>query len=992
VDLRGKSFACRAEWLGRCTLPAELATMPPTVLPDRAVLCRSGHGAAGFPSSIDVLRHTRRAAAATLLVGCLLAVAAPAAAGGDDPRPDERGLPTVTVVPPADIGASQLFSASVARHRLHVGTLHGLALFDGAQWELVDSPRALYAVHAGAGGRVIAGGPDLLVELRTAVDGHHALVSLIERLPAADRAIGDVRTVVELDGIVFAVTDRLLLRVAGTDVRVVDRWRSDPARRLFVSAGRIYVVSQGAVRAFDPSGQRAEDAITSREHRGGVTVIVDHPAAGQIVALDGQGLFAVRDGTWRPVAPDAAPLRRHLTDARTLDDGSVAVASASDGVLRLSPDLTFDGALSRAEGLPSSHVEALAVDEDGGLWAVAPSSLARIDFGTALTRIDERLGLEGTVNRVVRHRGRLHVLTSSGLYVVDRRPGHPLRATLVPGVPARAWSALAAGERLLVATASGVFDVGPDGSHLVPGTRRVSAYVLDSVAGDPARVLVGSRTGLGVLVRDGGGWRLERSLPDAPRYVRSIVSRPGGIVFVGSTFDGVVRLSLAGEPPVTVCGGETTIRDVDGVIHVLSTDVPSLTVLDEASGTLKALRRGRVVVPPGSVRFAFHPGGALWVSGRGAVVDEPGRGSRPLLDPSVSIQALDIDADGVVWLGGPSGLWRFADRATRPAPLRAPTLSRVHVNGRLVPTSGPDGGPVDLPFGIERLHVTFSPNTFAAAALTDFKLEPFDGEWMPARGAQAPEYTSLPEGVYRLRLRSTQGSQQAESTWTFRVLPPWYRSPWMYLGWVVAGVALLMALGHLHTRRLQRRARDLERAVVEQTAALQQANRRLAELASRDELTGLYNRRRFEETLATEWARARRDGSPVALVLVDIDLFKTLNDSLGHMAGDRALKAVASVIERAARRPADAAARYGGDEFAVLLPGGRAERASELAEEIRTAVEALALPHPGHPLGHVTVSVGVAAAAAGDGEPTLVDDADRALYRAKAGGRNAVAA
>jgi diguanylate cyclase (GGDEF)-like protein len=130
----------------------------------------------------------------------------------------------------------------------------------------------------------------------------------------------------------------------------------------------------------------------------------------------------------------------------------------------------------------------------------------------------------------------------------------------------------------------------------------------------------------------------------------------------------------------------------------------------------------------------------------------------------------------------------------------------------------------------------------------------------------------------------------------------------------------------------------------------------------------------------------------VALVLVDIDLFKTLNDSLGHMAGDRALKAVASVIERAARRPADAAARYGGDEFAVLLPGGRAERASELAEEIRTAVEALALPHPGHPLGHVTVSVGVAAAAAGDGEPTLVDDADRALYRAKAGGRNAVAA
>ena len=775
---------------------------------------------------------------------------------------------------------------------------------------------------------------------------------------------------------------------------VVDRWRSDPARRGFVSAGRLYVVSAGTVRAFGASGAAANDALTLHEpSRGAVAFIADHPAAGQLVGLEGRGVFSVRDGAWRPVAAGAgALLARDLTDARALADGSVAIASASAGIIRLSPALDFDGVLARAEGLPTTHVEALVEDDDGGLWALGPSSLARLDYGTALTRIDERLGLEGTVNGVTRHRGRLHVLTSSGLYVVERRPGQPLRAVAVPGVPARAWSALEAHGRLLVATASGVVEAAPGRVTVVPGTERLSSYALAPVAADPDRVLVGSRTGLAVLLHGPAGWRVERHVPAAPRYVRSIVSRPGGVVFVGTTFDGVVRLSLGEAAPVRLCEGETTLADVGGVIHVLSTDVPSLTALDEATGALQPLGRGRVAVPAGSVRFAFHPSGALWMSGRGVVVEDTG-GARPLLDRSLTIQALDIDVDGVVWLGGATGLWRYVDRGAPARPLRAPTLEHAYVNGRLVPLAGPDGQTVALPAGIERLRIAFSPNTFAATAVTDFKLEPLDAEWMPAQGGRAPEYTSLPAGRYRLRLRSTQGSRQAESAWTFRVLPPWYRAPWMYAAGVVGGTGLLMLLGHLHARRLQRRAQDLERAVVAQTAALQEANRRLAELASRDELTGLHNRRRFEETLASEWARARRQRAPVALVLVDIDYFKTLNDTLGHMAGDRALKAVASVIERAARRPGDAAARYGGDEFAVLLPGGSADRVHELAEDIRTAVEALRLPHPGHPLGHVTVSVGVAAVPAADGdEPTVVDEADRALYRAKAGGRNAVAA
>jgi len=145
--------------------------------------------------------------------------------------------------------------------------------------------------------------------------------------------------------------------------------------------------------------------------------------------------------------------------------------------------------------------------------------------------------------------------------------------------------------------------------------------------------------------------------------------------------------------------------------------------------------------------------------------------------------------------------------------------------------------------------------------------------------------------------------------------------------------------------------------------------------------------------LTGQWARAHRAGTPIPLVMVDIDYFKSLNDTLGHVVGDRALSAVAGVIRQCARRPGDVAARYGGEEFVVLLPGGRREHVEALAEEIREAVEALAVPHPAHGPGHVTVSVGIAAVAAPDSVvPTLVETADRALYRAKAAGRNAVAA
>lgn len=174
---------------------------------------------------------------------------------------------------------------------------------------------------------------------------------------------------------------------------------------------------------------------------------------------------------------------------------------------------------------------------------------------------------------------------------------------------------------------------------------------------------------------------------------------------------------------------------------------------------------------------------------------------------------------------------------------------------------------------------------------------------------------------------------------------------------------------------------------------LEEANRRLNELSLTDALTGLANRRRFQEVLQTEWRRALRNRHPLTLILADIDSFKQFNDTYGHVAGDDCLVRVAAVIRNPLMRPSDLACRYGGEEFAILLPETDLEGGRHLAEEIRRDVEQLAIDHENSATGaHVTMSFGVASVVPepDQAETGLVCAADKALYLAKEGGRNRV--
>ena len=229
------------------------------------------------------------------------------------------------------------------------------------------------------------------------------------------------------------------------------------------------------------------------------------------------------------------------------------------------------------------------------------------------------------------------------------------------------------------------------------------------------------------------------------------------------------------------------------------------------------------------------------------------------------------------------------------------------------------------------------------------------------------------------------------------ILEKWLQATITQAAITLVAILVLLTFGWRLVRQILIRD-HLQHELVQAREQLQEHNRALTVLADHDGLTGIANRRRFEAVMTLENARAARSGTPLSIVMLDVDFFKRFNDTYGHVAGDACLRQVAKALQDNLVRPADLAARYGGEEFVALLPDTGQAGARMVAERIRCAVMALQIAHAGNTAGIVTISAGVytssAASTTEDGvalaATALIERADALLYQAKLSGRNQV--
>jgi diguanylate cyclase (GGDEF)-like protein len=380
---------------------------------------------------------------------------------------------------------------------------------------------------------------------------------------------------------------------------------------------------------------------------------------------------------------------------------------------------------------------------------------------------------------------------------------------------------------------------------------------------------------------------------------------------------------------------------------------------------------------------------------RELLLRKPGEpGWRPLrIDSPLArgYSQVSLEPDGSVSVVGWNALLRY-DPGVAVAPPAALTTRLYRVrshqadgNSVLVDRSEPSR----VALAPQRsLEVEFGVNT--AETGLEFRsqlegLDPHFGDWS---ALSRRDFAALPPGDYTLVVEARTGSGRGAEPlrWSFQVLPRWYQTGLARAGAVLLGLLLIALVARQYViRRLElikQRNRELELLVSERTADLARANRQLARLATLDGLTGISNRRAFDNYLENAWLQAQQSGAPVSLLMMDVDHFKGYNDAHGHLAGDDMLRRIAGELARAAQGEHEQLARYGGEEFALVLAGADAKEARARAESICSRFRQ-------HLTGGLTISIGVATRQPrhGGSARELIDAADQALYQAKHNGR-----
>ncbi len=905
---------------------------------------------------------------------------------------------------------------------LWLGTQEGLARFDGVAFTVFDRSNTRELRH----NRVVALHEDSSSNLWIGTQGGgltRLRAGVFETFAARDGLPSDRVTELASDG-----SGRLWV---GTDEGLV-AWENEHAVGSVLLAGE-------AVRALECARDGSVWVGTRRglyraAGLGASVAAVAIPGEGTVSALwlddDGsvwagrtRGVVRWRGGETSLLGPAAGLHGLNVVAIRRDRQGSLWVGSEGGGLARLR-GRRFESFTSH-EGLANDLVLRILEGREGHLWiGMQDGGLARLSDSRFLTWTT-REGLAGDVVWPVfgDREGALWVGTSTG-GISRMRNGEIRGFTTRDGLASNSIQAFAqdASGALWIGTRGGGLQRYADG-HFTRFTTR------DGLPGDSVKAVLADRDGsLWVGTRDNGLARRKSgrfaSFGPADGFtsdsVHTLLQDRFGAVWIGTDGQGLVRYSGGRFSSYTTRDGLSA-----DIVNCLLEDEDGTLWIGTYGGGLNRLRGGRLTAYT-SAQGLFDDAifsilddgaGSLWMSCNKGIfkvarkdLEALDRGELTSLRPTAygvedGMRNRECnganhpsgwrDATGRLFFPTVEGLVEIDPKRLGANPLSPPVvIEKLVVDGRPVM---PRDGLVFRP-GSESFEIQYAGLSFGVPERVRFRyrLEGLDRDWLDVGTRRSAYFTRIPPGEYRFRVAAANEDgvwNEEGASLSFRLRPHFYRTSW-FTGVAALGAVGMIAGGYrLRERRQRRREATLVRLVEQRTQELEEANRRLEKLSMLDGLTGVANRRRFDEALDVEWRRACRSGLPLSLMLVDVDSFKLFNDTHGHLEGDACLRRVAETLSASLSRAADLAARFGGEEFVSLLPHTSTEEAAGLAERLRARVEALAIPHPSSPVTPVvTVSIGCATAAPSeDGDPAaLLAAADAALYAAKRAGRNRV--
>jgi len=897
---------------------------------------------------------------------------------------------------------------------LFAGNHDGVLRFNGIDWRLTALPArsAAHSMATGKDGLVYVGGYDTFGRLAPNGEGGLAYEELLDAagLVGDQRHLGFVYQVMAADeGIYFRTEKKLIL--LPDDGGKASTWPLPDATRSFYQAhGSLLarVQGQGLVRFEDGKLLLVPDG----------EALADIPLAGIVEREDGlllvshEGLMLADDAGIRKLDGPASELlagQRSYT-VKGLADGSVVVGTLEGQLIRFDDQLRLRQKLD----LGNYGVLALAVDREGGLWVATENDLRRLKLPSPWSHLGPSQGITGNPNDFEWHGGALWLATSQGVQRLQPTETGPALAERLPWTDYEAHALLSAQGDLLIGVREGllVVEQGSQEPRRIYEHPHHGVFALMPSRHDPALAYGLAGPDLLLLHWRDGRWQAGPLVPLDGISVYGVEEgdRAGDLWF-GDTRGPLQRWQVdprSGEVsarevyddskglPVNPQFGTSVYRFEDK-IHATSGDASFK--FDGKRFVADKAPPATLVERPHELSVEHTPLGDYAYTTRELWHRAPGQDEwRPLYPGGRGLAGYSyvrFGQDGVLRIATWTGLLQFNPEEALPetAPLQLgmeSVLARSESGEtRVMPTRTDGTEPVRLPPGYS-LTLRFAMVSMESGAEFRYLLHGVTPEW--SEWADRDLFIrALPAGDYALEVqaRTGTGRQPAGMTYRFRVLPYWYEQWWvqalMILALLGVGLAVAMWLVRLRTERFMQANRRLEARIAERTHELEDANRKLAELATEDALTGVANRRALENGLRREWYRCLDQRRPLSVLMIDVDHFKAYNDAHGHLEGDVQLRGIAQRLAQQHDPQRELLSRYGGEEFALLLPGVHVQEASRRAESVRAAI---ASSDAG-----MTVSIGVAGMVPDvQSEPdALLRRADAALYEAKRAGRNKVA-